>query len=314
MYNEFLKNQYISERNYNSKQAERLFEATAKYEETTQTDLCALGKEEIQNVVDNVVGMRLRSIPVRLNILKDYAQWCIDHHIKGATDNVFKINQLGLGKIMQQTVGSPLHLERYLNCVFRPDSDETIDCVYKSYLWLAYSGMSEHDIMLVESNNVDFQNMIVRFGDDAYPIYKGAISPLKVCASSQTFAYIDDTRYKRYQRVNGDLLLRGYRSNPTYKTIRSELSRHAKSAVDSNKTKQSISYFRAWISGVFYRMYEGECAGIPVNFKYIADEYMRGKEYALKNDCDWTSKRNQVAKEFLDDYERWKTVHYANVI
>lgn len=312
MYNVKLKKEYLSIKAPNSKPSEFLFEAIAKYEEAWQADICTRSKEEIQGIIDNVVGMRSNSFLQRVNILKDYVRWCIDKGVPGATDGMLHINQAGLGKIATQTVGSPLHLQRYLNRVFKPNTDG-IDCVYKSYLWLAYSGMRESDIMLVESDCLDFDKMIIRFKDDEYPIYKESLQPLKVCALSPTFVYEDDFRHKVYPRVEGNLLLRGYRATASYKTIRSELSRHIKAAVNSNQTNLSISHYRAWISGVFYRTYEGECAGIPAEFSYVAQEHMVNKEYEMKDKGTWVAKRNQIADEYLRDYNRWKAVYYPNV-
>ncbi len=312
MYNEELKMRYLDVKNPNDAPTKLVFEAISKYEEAWHADICTRSKEDIQEIIDNIVGMRSSSFLQRVNILKDYVRWCLEQGVPGATDGMLHISQAGLGKIALQTVGSPLHLKRYLNCLFKPDS-EGVDCIYKSYLWLAYSGMRESDITKVETNCVDFDKMIIKFNGDEYPIYKESIQPLEVCAQSPTLVYEDDIRYKIYQRVEGNLLLRGYRAVPSYKTIRSELSRHIKRAIESNKTKQSISYFRAWISGVFYRTYEAECAGIPPDFSYVAQEHMINKEYAINEEAKWIAKRSSLAKGYLSDYNRWKAVYYANV-
>lgn len=314
MYNEELKREYLTVKVQNKEPVRLVFEAISKYEEAWQADICTRSREEIQEIIDNVVGMRSNSFLQRVNILKDYVRWCIDMGVPGAADGMLYINQAGLGKIATQTVGSPLHLQRYLNQVFRPNT-EGIDCIYKSYLWLAYSGMNESDIMLVESDCLDFDNMIVRFKDDEYPIYKEAVQPLKVCALSSTFIYEDDFRSKVYTRVEGSRLLRGYRSIASYKTMRSEISRRVKEAIDSKKTNLSISHYRAWISGVFYRTYEGECAGVPANFLYVAQEHMNDTRNPLVYDkITWSAKRNYLANEYLRDYNRWKAVFYSNII
>lgn len=314
MYNEELKKEYLSVRARNGEPVRLVFEAISKYEEAWQADICTRSKEEIQEIIDSVVGLRSSSFLQRVNILKDYVRWCIDRGVPGATDGMLYINQAGLGKIATQTVGSPLHLQRYLNQVFKPNT-EGIDCIYKSYLWLAYSGMREPDIMLVESDCLDFDNMIIRFKDDEYPIYKEAIQPLKVCALSPTFVYEDDLKRKVYTRVDGNRLLRGYRATASYKTVRSEISRRIKAAIDSKKTNLSISHYRAWISGVFYRTYEAECAGLPANFLYVAQEHMAEKENpAIYDKVAWSAKRNYLANEYLRDYNRWKAVFYSNII
>lgn len=312
MYNENVKREYLKSKE-NPLPYEYVFEAISKYEEEWQADICTRSEEDIQMIIDDIVGLRAIS-KVRVSILKDYVQWCIENGIPGACNGMLTVNKLGVSKILSQMVSSPSHLQKYLNSLFVPEGSCTVDCIYRCYLWLAYGGMSESDIMLVKTTDVDFDNMVVRFNGVEYPIYQEAYITLKICAESRIFIYINPKGGKDiiYARMPGNMLLRGYKAAASYKTIRSEISRHSKDAIISGKTKQSVSYFRAWLSGIFYRMYEAELQGMPVDFTYTAERFMKGKNFSLSGRNTLNGKRNQIAKEYLADYQRWKTAYYSN--
>lgn len=313
MYNEGVKREFLKSKAENSSPYEYVFEAISKYEEKWQADICTRSEEDIQMIIDDIVGLRVIST-VRVRMLKEYVQWCIDNNIPGACSGMLTVNKFGISKILSQMVSSPQHLQKYLNALFEPEVGCTVDCIYRCYLWLAYGGMPESDIMLVKTTDVDFDNMVVRFNGVEYPIYQEAYFTLKICADSRIFVYINPKGGKDtiYTRVPGNKLLRGYKADPSYKTIRSEISRHSKDATISGKTKQSVSYFRAWLSGVFYRMYESELQGMPANFDYTAERYMEGKTFALSGRNTLNGKRNQISKEYLADYQRWKSAYYPD--
>lgn len=293
-----------------------LFEAVSKYEEAWRADICTRSTEDIQGIIDDIVGLRVKSMTLRVNILKDYTRWCIKNNISGATDGMLQIHELGLSKVATRTVANPLHLQRYLNSIFDPEEKQSVDCTYRCYLWLAFGGMTEDDIMLVRSENVDFTDMVVQFSNRKYPIYREALTAFKICATSATLNYVNPKgKTIIYNRVDGDLLLRGYKALPSYKTIRSELSHHSHDAIESGKTTQSISYYRAWLSGIFYRMFEWECMGNQVDFMSTAGEYMKGRVFKLDSGRNTLeAKQRQIAKDYLNDYERWKKVYHPNLI
>ena len=100
-------------------------------------------------------------------------------------------------------------------------------------------------------------------------------------------------------------MIRGIKSVPTLKALRVELSRRSKQ--NSDKTPLKLSYFRVWISGVFYRMYEQEIIGVPPDFNAIAYQQMEGKTYKLDSGRNtMEAKRRQLVRDYEEDYERWK--------
>ena len=116
MYNEELKIKFIREYTNSVNTAEvchTIFNSFESYELEWGADLCTREADELQPVVDSLVGLRARSKWMRLIVLKDYVKWCIGMKVPGACDGMLKIETVGLDKVKHQTVASPLHLQRY---------------------------------------------------------------------------------------------------------------------------------------------------------------------------------------------------------
>ena len=68
-----------------------------------------------------------------------------------------------------------------------------------------------------------------------------------------------------------------------------------------------LSYYRVWLSGRFYRLYETELAGGAVDFTELAAEHMEGKTYKLGSGRNTPmAKQRKLAAEYAIDYNRWK--------
>lgn len=311
MYNEELKTKFIKD--YSSSKStqavcEAVFNAFEKHEQEWDADLCTKSAADLQPVIDSIVGFRVRSKWMRIIILKDYAKWCIGvANIPGACAGMLQINSVGLEKVRKQTVASPLHLQKYLDCICEIESMKTTDNIYRCYYWLAYGGAAEEDILNIKCSDVDFENMVVHCNDMEIPIYREAIPAFKNCVELTQFLF-NHPNYANpiwKDRVKGDNLIRGLRSLLSIKSMRVELSRRAKA--HKEKTDTRLSYFRTWISGVFYRMYEKELVGETPDFTGIVSKQMIGKKYKLdsgRNTMD--AKRRQLVNDYKEDYQRWK--------
>ena len=173
--------------------------------------------------------------------------------------------------------------------------------------------MKENDILEVKINEIDFLNMTVRHNGEEYVIYRESIPALRNCIDLSSFVYKHPlyTAEKEIKRSEGDILLRGTRDAFSVKVMRTTLSKKSKQALDDGKTTQKLSYYRVWLSGLFFRMYEREKVGIPVDFTEAAIKFMEGKEYKLEKGCkNIAIKRRQVAKDYLEDYQRWKLAFF----
>jgi len=287
------------------------FNVFEKYESEWGADLCTKSAEELQPIVDASVGFRARSKHLRMRILCDYVKWCMKNGEPGACDGMLRVQISGVEKMRQQTVTSPLHLQVYLNKIFAPENEETTDNIYRCFYWLAYAGMEEEEILKVRISEVDFSNMTVKHNGKEYPIYREALRAFKNCVNLTQFLYkhpnysSDKIVYK--DRAPGDTVIRGLKAPPSTQTVRVELSRRSKEAIESGITDLKLSYFRVWLSGLFYRMYERELAGFPVDFSSAAAQFMDGKSYKLESGRNTREAyQRKVAKGYFEDYEIWK--------
>lgn len=320
MYNEPLKREYIRSVHTSISKAEVceiVFNAIEKYEEEWGADICTRSAEEIQPVIDQIVGIRARSKWQRLIILKEYVRWCLVNKVNGACDGMLKIQTVGLEKIRQQMLSGPMHLENYLNLLFDPASEQTNDNIFRCYLWLAYGGMDEEFIPFVKCNDVDFVKMEVRCAETgafAY-LYKEGLEAFRCCAEMNAFRYLHArlNHDKFIPRADGDELLRSFKGVPAIKSIRVDLCRRRRDSSGGYKTDMQISHYRAWLSGLFWRTYELErFQNIPPSFKAAAEHHMEGREYKLDSGRNLLSSKNrQLERDYLEDYQRWKLAYYS---
>lgn len=308
MYNEELKTKFI--RNYTqspatAKHAGVIFNAVEPYEQIWGADLCTKSTEELQPIVDSMVGLRYNSRWMTISILKEYTRWCCAHKVPGAQDGMAGVEVVGIDAVRKRMVASPLHLQKFLDEVFDPESDETIDIIYRCFYWMAYAGIDEEDTFLITVDDVDFTSMSIRYKGMNVPIYREALPAFRNAVGLTSFAYKHPNYSKviRRDRVSGVTIMRGIKTTALLSTIRSTLSTRVSKAIADGKTEQQLSFYRVWISGLFYRMYERERAGFPVNFSEAATRYMVGKTYKNRTE---QAQRNLLARDYLIDYQRWK--------
>lgn len=322
MYNEKVKSKFIKEFSTNTGRrhvATVMFNALEPYERQWEADVCTKSKDELQPVIGEIIGFRTNSKKLRLSILKDYIKWCIQNEVEGACSELFLIEEFGLEKLKRQMVANPQHLQRYLNCICDVETEETVDCVYRCFYWLAYSGMEEDDVLNVKSSDVDFTDMVIRYGEKEYPIYREALHAFKNCVNLTQFRYKhpnyapDKVVFK--ERAVGDILLRGIGESKSIKAFRVDMSRRAKNprfkpTIEDKSLDLKLSFYRVWLSGLFYRTYEAERAGMPADFLVAAEEFMEGKTYKLDSGRNLIgAKQRQLASDYLEDYNRWKDAY-----
>lgn len=113
-------------------------------------------------------------------------------------------------------------------------------------------------------------------------------------------------------RKPGKAIVRGIGDKETTViSLRSEISKRSAKMQSSKATQLKLSYFRAWISGVFYRAYENEQIGIDPSFYGFVCIEKEGVKYKLdsgKNTQE--AKLRQRARDYAEDYQRWKLTHF----
>lgn len=314
MYNEELKTRFIREYTKSISRADicvQAFEAIEPYEEQWEADFCTKSTEELSPVIEQLVGFRVRSRWQRIIIFQKYVKWCLSNNVGGACDGMLHIDNVGLSKVRTQMVANPTQLQMYLNVICEPESEQTTDNIYRCFYWMAYSGMDEEAILATKVTDVDFENMVIHSGGNEYEIYREAIPAFKNAATLTEFVYkhpnYPPDKIVRRNRAPGDTLIRGIRSTTSVLSLRVELSRRSKKFVDEGLTDKQLSHFRVKLSGLFYRMYQRELAGIPVDFSGEASKFMEGKTYKLDTGRNTPeAKKRAVVNDYMQDYERWK--------
>lgn len=316
MYNEEVKTEFI--RAYTNSLAtayvcEALFRMTEKHEKDLDKDICAMNTEELNTFVGDLVGLRDRSKVGRLYVLRAYVKWCYEFkRVKNACLDLLGIEPSSIDKFRKQTLSSPMHLQKYLDMVFAPEDNRTVDMVYRAYFWMAFGGIQEEDIFKVRCSDVNLDTMSVVYDGIEYPIYREAIQTFKTCKEAKTFrVYLPSQGggFTPRDRCEGDILIRKFRNVPTIHNLRSELSKRNKE-FESLTNGMRISYFRAWVSGLFYRTYQMEMMGIKPNFDYVAAKIMKYEgDFSEMMDKKSISQKRQIVNEYLNDYRRWKIAY-----
>ena len=312
MYNEELKKRFIKEYTNSISTAavcESVFNSYQKNEEEWGADLCTQSEEVLRPIVTMKLGLRSRSKWSRLIILKDYVQWCIITNVAGACDGMLKITDIGLDKVKQQTIANPKHLQQYLDAICDPTENCATDNIYRCYYWLAYAGVEQDDILNIKCSDVDFMTMTINYPQKltSVPIYPESLQAFHNCVELTQFAssHPNYNEMVWINRAEGDTIVRGIRALPTLKSMRVALSRRQKNRGD--KTDLRLSFSRVWISGLFYRMYENEMAGIQPDFNPIVLQKMEGKTYNLSSGGNTIeAKQRQLVRDYEEDYKRWK--------
>lgn len=313
MYNDELKRRFIdSEIKSESRKAvaQTCFEATKKYEEYYEADICTLSAESLKNVLSKIVGVRASGEVTRLSVLKLYAKWCMKEGYPGANDELLKSKPDTAERFASQSVSCPAHLQSILNAVFGSDEDISVDCVYKGFFWLGFMGVPEDISVKITIDDVDIDDHVILYNDGLfhgeYTIYDEAIPVIKSLVRLDSFEvthplYPENKKYK--PRYCSKQLLRGINSDKSIRDLR-RISFDKMNACNSPIVKShKITYSRVLLSGVFYRMQIAESKyGMPVDFTgYIRD---------IPGNQNISPKLLSHKERFMrEDYERWKQVY-----
>lgn len=317
MYNAELKTKFINQYSDSiaaRKYHESTFNLLEKYEEEWGSDICTRKEDEIKPVLDKILGLRQQGRIAKTSMLRTYAKWCLEQEVDGACDAMLNVDIEDLQIVREQMVNSPLHLQKYMDILFTKEDMKTMDNVTRCFLWLAYGGVPEDEITDVNIDDVDLGNMTIKLNDKEYPIYRESLQAFKNCIDLDYFVYYHPNYSKEIlrERVPGKQLLRGIKAEAQIRLLRVEVSKKARKAIADGKTNARLSYYRVWLSGLYYKKYQLELVGTKPDFLDVAEEFMQGKTYNLSSGRNLIgSKQRRVAKQYKDDYERWKLAFFS---
>lgn len=325
MYNEELKTRFIrfyaGGLNRTSEFARRLFDHLEKFEDKWGADVCTATVEQLQPIVNNIGTNRNEYRWANVILLQEYVKWCLAEGVPGACDGALQIDrdETESVAIRQQMVASPLHLHTVLNEILEPESEETVDTIYRCYCWLIYGGMPKECVYKTKLSDVDFRGLQVRYnvspdgGEETErfaKIYPEGLTSVRAAAELQSFLY-KHPLYKpsRRDRYPGDELLRSIKSLPNKDTVEFPFNRLNAKAIREGRTTTHLSYTRLHLSGVFYRTREIECITGKIQFEdETSVSLLRDISDSGPNGKGIRAKQSQLRKNNIDDYLRWKRV------
>lgn len=321
MYESERKEQFLSENSITGSM-ERIFrnafELIAPLEEQKNADVCTWDEAELKKLLEFLSGFRSYSSDNRAKLLRRYVRWCIDKGVPGAGDAIFGIKAAGYSKVREMTLSGPEHLQKILDTLFDPVSSVTSDNIMRGYCWLAFSGLSDQEIVDLRSSDVDLENFCVVFGGDSFPLCQQSIPCMRILREMGAFRYYHpgyDNDFIWRPRMDGEKLLRGIRAaEPSVLHLRSMLSKAVNASYKSGKIDVKISHYRIWISGEFYRMFLRERAGEEIDFSHLAERSFKlreekGDPYKLdsgNNRKTAAGKKREIESAYREDYQRWK--------
>lgn len=305
--------------------AEMALNNIEKYEQSWGKDIsCQEDINELQKIVDEFSGISTSTRDGRLVALREYCKWCLNEKIEGANSNLLEINGPTSDKLENKTVANPLELQIHLNKILQPENLENIHNVYRAFVWLAYIGFSEKEVNGISCDDVDLESMRITYNDSMFDIYPESLRCIKNCKYMRTFKY-SHPLYKENtidrERVSGNLLLRGFRSDPKespYYKLNAVISRAQTQAFRAGEITKKVTYHSVWLSGIFYRALQKEQQGISADFYGVAIRYWENISRNNSNDDivfdpDNNTHRKRVLlleKSFTNDYKRWKKIFY----
>lgn len=277
-----------------------IFRRTEPYEEEAGKDLCELPTDVLQNIANNNFGMRTRSVDSTIAFLRSYVTWCKEQGHQ-TCDGVYGVKTQLDEKMKRYMVASPKHLQSMLDKAFSPVENKTVDCIYRCYLWMAFSGIEEPETLEVKVNEVHFDSMLIEHGGKSFELYREAIPAFRMACEATEFEYRHPNYTQKRNRFPGEYLMRGIRSEKLKSnTVKSIVQKAFKTG------GVELTYNKIRLSGVFYRAYEAERMGEPVNFDDLIAEHIIKMGSTYHKNYTRGKVASLLKRDFFDDYACWK--------
>ena len=324
MYNDEWKNKFLLESRQSSMQnriAPRLFNHSAIYEEKLQKDLCAIDDKDILlEILASITGGKIAITSKYRNLIVDYVKWCRDENYSGVSDLIEEITDEDIveRRISECMVADPSGLQKYLNNVFREETENFVDNTARCYFWLAFAGVPYLEASKVTVADVDLDiidgEFIVRNNGVSYSIPSIGFEAVKKCAELNAFVIETESPRKEGRftyitpRKEGNLLLRGAepkRGKQSKEDKRDPILAAVQKLIylTAKKRGRKIMYYSdIRLSGFFCRLYEQEKREQMADQKPNFTQAFR--EFELKS----SDKKNIRSQSYYTKkyYEIWK--------
>jgi len=280
-----------------------LFAGFAPYEESWGSDLVKQPINLLQPAFDTIIESISASKAERvlLPALRKYRKWYLDRNPKAICAGILLLKLNLDSKLRNTMVASPMHLKRVLDKVFDAPERESLDCVYRALLWMAFAGVPRDQATSITVDEVDLYSLQIHHDGKDYDIYREGLAEFHKLCELDYFMYIhrNPDYEQRRPRLNGTQLLRGYGvSSLDIVKIGKDMSKWF------SKTKWSLVYESVQACGLYYRKFELERIGEAVSF----DEETAQRISELPEADESTIKSNfySIRGRYRNGYNQWK--------
>lgn len=302
MYNEERKLKFLAEINDSSNYSRSIFNNAAPIEEKNNLDLCELPSDILQSLFNSSFGTSTKSTSIAISFVKKYILWCKDNGFNVCEDDgILNIKIDTTEKIRRTMVASPQHLAHILDAAADPLDANTMDCVYRCFLWLAFSGFSDKEALEVKVSEVDFDSLLIHHNGKSLELYREAVPTFKKACEATEFVYVHSNYTTVRPRFEGDKLLRGVRSNGIKTSTILNWITHKLGPIGYELTCKKLYY-----SGIYYKMYEAERYGVEPNFDGLIFERLENTKKEYHKNYTRNKAVGNIRKTLMDDYENWK--------
>lgn len=270
-------------------------------------DLCEQSKERLESIINVQTGTRMQSAEKALIVVKEYVKWCRRNGIK-TSNGAFEVEVDTLEAVKKQMVGSPEHLQDRLNKIFDSDDEETVHCIYRAFIWMAFAGLTDVEALTVTKDEVDFDNMVINHNNRVYQLYYVARHTFENACNLTEFACKKSNTGKKLERAAGDTVIRGVRPHIKLLTLRRMIVRCGEEASKRLGEEIGVTYKKIYYSGLFYRTYERQRLGLGELFNQYVEDLMKDNVYTLDKYRSLKKVRNEKTRALEVDYDRWKCV------
>lgn len=312
MYNSDLKTRFI--RNYTesistASSVKDMFDLIEPFEIKYGTDLYGMTVEQATEAISSTQSLRASSMEYRIAAIRSYIKWCDSNGVDGVNPDIALVEPRGFDHIRHIMIKDPTHLASVLNKIFVPISEKTIENIYRFYLWMYYSGMSEDQIFTCTKDDINYKRMEISVDGQSFPIYRESLDVVVFCSDAKEIAERHALMLDSRDMVNrypGRELFRAARPSKNRNSARTVVTSYVLSAYNDGRTDVKITRKMLHLSGIFYRMYCREVDGFPVDFTEDALNEMKGKAYKVNKKFTIGVKQKRIMRDFEEDYANWK--------
>lgn len=307
MYNTDLKNRFINDITTSPEIIEDyigIFNKLESYETKLGKDICTMPKDVVSPILNDIAGTRATTRYYRILKLKAYCKWCLNNHVPDASDAILKcsVDLANKEEFAARTVSSPKEFNDYLDLVYDPISDCSIQNMYRCLLWLVYMGVKTEDLPSIKESDIDLLHSTFKYKGIDIKIYPEAYPVFSILLGCPQYKH----RHPKYTVVSwrpkcdGDELLRGIRQ-VLNTDLKKDIVKDLKKKANDGVTQKWLTYPYIRLSGLCYAQYSLEKSGIPPTFEnsLLLEEPFKSGSDNLRG-AFWMFKK---------EYDAWKLTY-----